>query len=178
MKLVTQATGTLVTTWTRGRHIQVTVRELHNSFSRFWRTRCMFTWYIHACSRDPDCRIHLPKVLMHSCSQPWSGLWRTLTQGVALMLAAVIRTVAYTYPRCWCTHARSRDPDCGVHLPKVLMHSCSQPWSGLWHSSYSFMKLAEWFNSVWYNKQFVYTWKGIVPEAEFMNVKLRWGFWA
>jgi hypothetical protein len=92
-------------------------------------------WWTHAPSRDPDCGVNLPKVLMHSCSQPWSGLWRTLTQGVdALMLAAEIRTVAYTYPRCWCTHAHSCDPDCGVHLPKVLMHSCSQPWSGLWRT--------------------------------------------
>jgi hypothetical protein len=109
----------------------------------------------HVRSRDPDYGVHLPKVLTHSCSQLWSRLWRSLTQGVdALMLAAVIRTVAYTYPRCWWTHARSRDPDCGahlpkvsmhscartrdpdcgVHLPKVLKHSCSQPWSGLWRT--------------------------------------------
>ncbi len=96
-------------------------------------------WCTHARSLNPDRR------------------WRTLTQDVdEVRHTAVIWIVAFTYPRCWCTHARSRNPDCGVHLPKVLMHSCSQPWSGLWHSSYSFMKLAAWFNSVWYCKQFVY----------------------
>ena len=30
-----------------------------------------------------------------------------------------------------------------IYLPSVLMHSCSQPWLGDWHSSYSFIKLAE-----------------------------------
>merc|ERR1719430_2620240 len=30
-----------------------------------------------------------------------------------------------------------------LYPPRVLIHSCSQPWSGEWHSSYSFMKLAE-----------------------------------
>ncbi len=155
MKLVTQATGALVTTWTRGRtrtgnsaiitqqFFQVLAHKAHvhlihsclQSWSGLWRTltqcvdalmraavirtvahtylRC---WCTHARSRDPDCGVHLPKALMNSCSQPWSGLWRTLTQGVdALILAPVIRTVAYTYPRCWCTHARSRDPDYGTH---------------------------------------------------------------